>query len=540
MIKLDWTKVNWDDFEFMALDYAKFKYPEFDWKKSPSRGHDQKNHDIEAIANGINLTKAGFSYEEIVLNESYQVWGEVKHSNNSKKRVGKQQLDPTVVSALIAGNVVFLLFITNRKFTSSYRIRAEKALFGTTKFFDYVDIEDIENWLINKPLYQKKYFETSYTQPQSNPQPFSIKDISIFDFNDLRNHYYSVVKQMKINEAYVLYISFKSSESKVIKFVNEKSLPFRIEMYKGFDLKNGSIQINKGFTGIYLFIKTLKVVKSKPIHFEVLTDRNELIELDTNLRVTITPFSNITIAFSQQVKLIDRISHLIKEEKQSQLIALIFAKAGVGKSQILEKLHMELSPRNEFIKIDFKENANVNSQKICELILFLNFGEIFRDLDQSIIDRFEGNIRHLDISFLTAIQKIREKKDGKNFKLEELLNFYFDSSIINPQRLNQPKIVLCDDIHKLDHISAKAIARIMSEIIENDLNVFFICTAREYEFSKSTLKNLQNTIPIQIHRISSPTPQDILQTLHFYFDLPAAIDLTNFLKKNQLPTLILN
>ena len=171
-------KISWQEFEFLALDYAQSRYPEFDWHKKPGRGHNQNNHDIEAIVSGIQFHKAGFSAEEVEINDSiYNIWGEVKHSDKRSKRVGKQQLDPTIVSALIAGYVVFLLFITNTQFSSNYKFRAEKALLGSTKFFDYVDETELTIWLSRNPKFAQKYFgkKTGRIQNFSTKQNISAR-----------------------------------------------------------------------------------------------------------------------------------------------------------------------------------------------------------------------------------------------------------------------------------------------------------------------------------------------------------------------------
>ena len=538
MINLDWSKIDWETFEHLSLDYARSMYPEFEWAKSPSKGYNQDNHDLSATAMGKDIQVAGFSWEEINLNENYEIWGEVKYSNDATKRIGKQQLDPTIVSAIVAGNVIFLLFITNKKFTSNYKIRVERVLAGTTKFFDYTDIDDLEGWLLSHPIYLKKYFSQELTRPKRAVAEVELKEVCFFDLRDLRNKYYSIVKELKLNQEYILFLSVKCSSGKTLSIINIKSLPFVIEALPGFDYKNHLIYLRKGTNNLFLLIRPLRLTQLKEIELVLAGDDNRIYSITNRIKVNINSFREIKIIFSQQEMIIDRLLGLIKNEPQEQLMFLLYAQGGTGKTTILEKIYLEIGPHRQFITLDFTDNKNINAKKIGELILFCNYGEMFEDIPQEIIEKLSANFRYLSPALLKEIKQIASLVDGANERLDSILSIYHDALLINPRRLHQAKIILCDDIHKLDFSAAIAFARILDQIHKDNLNIFMIMTGREHEFSNSELKrSLQQCCPIPF-RLNNPTNSDILSTIHHYFKIEKNIITLRTLAEHQLKTIV--
>ena len=50
----------------------------------------------------------------------YSVWVEAKYTRSFTRSLGKERLDPTLVSALIEPNVGAVLFISNGRFNAAY------------------------------------------------------------------------------------------------------------------------------------------------------------------------------------------------------------------------------------------------------------------------------------------------------------------------------------------------------------------------------------------------------------------------------------
>lgn len=107
-VTVPWHRINPFRFEELALEYARSEFPQHHWVHTPRTG--DGNRDAEAFAH------------ETVLNRvvEYQHWLEAKfhHKAGSPTR---SQLDPTLVSGLIAPNVRAILFVTNLNIPTAVR-----------------------------------------------------------------------------------------------------------------------------------------------------------------------------------------------------------------------------------------------------------------------------------------------------------------------------------------------------------------------------------------------------------------------------------
>lgn len=96
---LNWSKITPSTFEELVFDYANIQEPNYVWVKTPISN--DGNKDIYSQS-----SQTMFSSE---INTQY--WLEAKYNENCGT-LSKGQLDPTLVSGYLAGNVQVILFVT--------------------------------------------------------------------------------------------------------------------------------------------------------------------------------------------------------------------------------------------------------------------------------------------------------------------------------------------------------------------------------------------------------------------------------------------
>jgi len=87
---MNWDLLSSEEFEKLALEYARFKYKEYSWKPTDKTRDD--NHDF-------------FYTETDELLQEWQGWGEAKHSGDKKAIMSRTKWDQTIVSGKLANNV---------------------------------------------------------------------------------------------------------------------------------------------------------------------------------------------------------------------------------------------------------------------------------------------------------------------------------------------------------------------------------------------------------------------------------------------------
>jgi hypothetical protein len=163
-----WEKISHSKFERLVLDYAQSIEPNLEWIPTPPSGDGNKDIYLQESKKIFNIDITS------------QYWVEAKY-NEKCGSISKGQLDPTLVSGYLAGNVQVILFITNGRFPESYIGRAEKFCKGLNCNVRFIDGVELEHWLGHNLSIYKKYFNGD-----------NISSIKVLSFNIRYAYFISV------------------------------------------------------------------------------------------------------------------------------------------------------------------------------------------------------------------------------------------------------------------------------------------------------------------------------------------------------------
>ena len=168
-----WSRITPNDFEDLALEYARSEFPHQNWIPTPRSG--DGNRDAEAATSDWVLNR-------IV---EYQHWLEAKfhHKSGAPKR---SQLDPTLVSGLIDPSVRAILFVTNGRIPDSYLIRAERAFNRPPdRFVEFKEGPDLARWLSHNDAISSRYFGSRVNgKTIAEAIPVEISTLTLLDVGD--------------------------------------------------------------------------------------------------------------------------------------------------------------------------------------------------------------------------------------------------------------------------------------------------------------------------------------------------------------------
>jgi len=466
-------------FEALALDYVESIYPEYDWIPT-------------------NKTWDGNKDFQLANFDIFDMWGEAKYKKKSSS-LSKKDIDPTILSGLIQGNVKLIIFVSNGKIPKSI---LERTLIGARikKIeISYVLAHQLESWLFLNPDRFRKYFEIDpiiiSTEPVVEIKSITIYDIYSTDFNPL-------VAQNKLfyEDEYVLCVIIYSSVNCKGEVVSHNEVPFLFISHPNYDTPD-DFELKSGISILTFLIKT-RMEYSNPVSLSIKINNDFFHYVINNVTIMINQKFNMT--YSQQLEITSQIIDAMNRQSTGEYNYLItlYAESGLGKSHLLKYIYENYALIRDMTIVNFEsaKNNNINYLLLCKIILFFLYGNLFW------IKKGKGK---------NEINAIKELLIGNNRNglfdnefLVRLIDGCFDSSVahdtivhlyenvkkmgnINMQSYDgrSNKILLIDDFHYLDSIQQKVFLLILSQLVICKNNTLIVLSATKGKFVAITQEN---------------------------------------------------
>lgn len=529
---INWAKLKGDEpgksFEKLAIDYLKNNF-DGNWTQT-------------------NQTRDGNRDAFSIVFFNKESWAEAKFTKHH--RISRYRLDATIVSAIIHNNkVIEIIFITNSQIDNATQIDIEKALrnaigesFNTVHFKTKLDIEF---WLYNNPNKYTDYFDDNIETIKELQFDKSIITAPASFFKQVRQsiHFREPLRELYVGDTYEITFSLFSpnkKENSVIKLDTDL-----------INLSQSSIDIQEGNNRICIKGECIKA-GLVPQYFISVDD----VKIDTYGRPLIKE-SEIKLQIKSQSDIEKVILKSFKDFKDSSnsVIHIIKGNGGIGKSTLIDNLLKSDCFQSMDIIYQSASKDNIDSGiLLVNIILSVLFHHSVPSLiDVEYLEKLEEKL--FVSSFLKDLvraknniekQKNDETIEDFNLKISE----YTDSKELFPKfiELNR-KVIILDDLHKLDSLSRVFLFNFLSDIYTSKINCFIILCARNTFWQTSEYFNF-----VELHKVEKHhyvfTNEDLWQNieLHGYIvekkfisillsrvqlDIFFASSLIKFLKRND-------
>lgn len=504
---MDWGKVSAWQFEQLSCDFAKSNYSEFCWE--PTAQTKDGNRDGEFI-------------EQVKsINHLYKGWYESKYTKTPFKSIPRSHMDSTLVSGILDGHVVFILFITNGKIAREFKRRANAILKPHRIEVNFIDGEQLERWICDHPDIYNKYFscsQESLTQV-SNPK-VEIDDVCFFD-GILSSSDLSVpISILHEKSEYYLYLGVRSD------IQSEYTIKVNCSNVKIYDFSSprSSHLLQKGYNSIFVKCLVLKAFQGS-FNVSLILDDPRLTINSHSIEIEVQENYAPQIIYTAQTCALQEMSNYLQATSSDNTLLVLKGSEGSGKSHLLRTLLESLTnQKNECLTIQFSERKAENACSLCKLILFLNFGRLF-DLSDSAFSDLISSSLNLPLEFFMQLKAgIKNQIVALNV-ITYIIKLHNDSPMtyaILPQynmfSHRYPSYILVDDVQKLDEEYSTVFTEIITEFVSRKFSQILIMGFRPKEFYSQELENKIYDFNSKSWTLGELASKDISDTLTVNFN----------------------
>ena len=462
-----------------------------DWKKLKDN---KKGRGFEALA--IEYLKSNFrgkwqqtkqtrdgnkdAISIIYINK--EAWAEAKYTE--KERLSRFRLDATIVSAIIGKDkVVELIFITNSQIDINTQNSIKNALsnsMGESFRVSFRTKEDIEFWLYSNPDIFERYFQSpkevlSELQFRFNRLRFTS---SIKFYSNIRHSisFEEALDTLLVDDTYIMMFSLFSPTAMEDIMITINSNKFT------FGAGKNTISIRAGNNTVNVKVKCIspgRIYRQPPIlTIEGVYGEIENTDIDLMSSINLVLGSQNIILRELQLSL-----ERFKLGSNSRQVFLISGDGGMGKSILLEQLiRSDALIGLDIIFQSFTHSSNDNRIVLVNIVLLIFFyylpsTEVNETYLKEIIKK-NGFIS----SYLLELVRARDTSiDDLALKMLD----YARSGELFPDmvKLNK-KVLILDDLHKLDEVSRGFLFNLVSDINNSSLNCFIVLSGRTQLWSQ--------------------------------------------------------
>ena len=346
------NKLSGMKFEDIVLEYLLEYYPQYSWKKTQASWDDNRD------------------FVSLVLDN---ICAEAKYKKNSSA-LKKQDVDPTMMSGLLNGNIEIIFFITNGYLPDTIIERVRQAC--RTYSFNIICITrlQLEYWLLLRPKIYECYFKEKLEFKDKLPASSIINNIEIIDYANPNNNLISVKNELIENHFYTMNITFETNIPSKVEIIY-KDYPFSFINAPGYAIST-AIEIFPGIQQIQLLIHTNRCEKND-ITLEYCINGKDILVFSIN--ICIYPNLKPILAYSQQLRYKEEIINLLSDSKTQGQIIPLAGKKGTGKTYLLNDILYHFCKNRQTIYFKFyPKNDYRNKMVFCRLLCYINLGEIIK------------------------------------------------------------------------------------------------------------------------------------------------------------------
>lgn len=476
---MNWGKITAAQFESLCCEYANTNYSDFTWVATKQTRDGNKDGE--------------FCEEIKSINRIYKGWYEAKYTKNLGKSIPYAHMDSTLVSGILDGQVVYILFITNGRITQEFKRRANAILQPHKIEVNFIDGELIEEWLLQNPEVYNAFFEESQNiRSNSDSLNLLFEDVCFFDGIFDAPTLSAPIDVLSSGNDYYLYLGIKSNFAVECNItINTDSLmPYSptgktgIRQYLQIGYNSFFIKCKACWPYQGKLVLTLKIVEGG---LSVFWEKKDFI-----IKNNYIP----KIIYSNQTNVTQQIFAYLLAECSDNSLLCVCGHEGSGKSYLIRKLLESLSQEhNECLVLQFSEKKAENACTICKLILFLNFGYLFELSESAFAELISSNInlslelflelRNGTKNQITALHAIQQVID-----LLKVSTAYAMLPVYSTYTHKHASYICVDDLQKLDKDYSQLFQELIEEFVYRKFSQIMICGYRPSEFYDSTLEQV--------------------------------------------------
>lgn len=487
---IDWEKIidDFSGFEKLAVQFIKSKHQNIKWEKT-SQTRDG-NADAIAIVMGFQTNE----------NQPPQWWMEAKYST-CMKRLTRYRIDSTVVSAIHDGTVEKVIFVTNVTIDAKTISDITETLRCSSRCqeVEFYTKSSLEYWLLTNPDIYANFFqyEDGFLPILSDDFIVS-QEITYYDATSNLTIFKEPQKELIIGKAYDAYIGIWASKDirdlSISICNNLKGVQF-LSKKKGIQLSRGENVLR--FQFILKENYGYKNTKSKNLPMPVFEMHG--VKLQPCQHIAVLGQKTYSLKLTSQEKILKQLRDSYKYYIQNAepCVVTLEGKADVGKSMTLIKFLGECSANKYVIFYrEFTESVKENAQILMYLVIYMLFPYVSPEtIDKS----FLNNISVIEIKDL-LLNFIKYKNDCENIlsHIESLL----EKTALFPNSMSiNKRIIVLDNMQLLNEKSSFFVSKIICEIYEKRLPVYFVICGQPHYFKLNSYKYLLEhcvTLPLNL------------------------------------------
>ena len=489
-------------FEVLALKYVSDIYSEYTW--IPTQTTVDENKDAH-LGKGTE----------------FDVWEEAKFKGKNYK-IRRQDLDTTILSGLLQGNVRMIVFVSNALVPEHLYSRADVTAKMKGIEITYVLDAQLESWLINHPDVYKDIFEEEITIKASSCPTQEVHDVFVYDTTSTEFKSLSENTELIVGEKYILSLAISSSVENSIADVSfvSSTAPFSILESPAFSRPNGII-LKKGMNVVELLVAAIAEYNNR-VSVKINIDGKPYFGITQHL--LIQGNNNLRIVYSKQIEILHRIKSFVSSNNttNSAFVFTIFAESGMGKSYILNSIYLDYLFKRDIACIDFEMAAinNSNYQLLCKVLLYLNFGNIFLYSDINNEDdrnRLKIMVGGAKLNNCLSKQDLLNLVDGcyditvamtiiKHLVLKCRRNKNY--TIVSTVNGKISKLLLLDDIQYLNDLQYEVISIICNQCEKLNKRITLILSGTKDKFESLAQEQAFKNLSVNSFCLEGLTPLD--------------------------------
>jgi len=491
---MDWRKINSSQFEQIACLYAKSNYKDYEWIPTQRTRDGNRDGEFQSKLRSLDII--------------YKGWYEAKYSKDPSSSIPKSHMDSTLVSGILDGKVIFILFITNAHITNDFKLRATAILKQNQIKVHFVERDDLETWLNTMPEICDRYFSGNalimYTECD-----IRIEDACFINFSLSPAELVSPISKLSLNNEYYLYLGIKSKTKKYVSINLDNNAIVPREKINNF------VELNPGFNSILVRVMTRLPYRGT---LKIYLSEND-IEIATKVLMDfLISDDEVKIVYSQQALVVQELYEFIQSKSSPNVILTISGKSGIGKSYLLRELAYSLvKEHNQCAILRFSEKDAENACLLCELILFLNFGNLY-SLSEEAFSDLVSNCVNLPLKLFYDLQKgisnqitaVAAISRIKNLADKSMYALIPENGVV---RHKETSYIILDDVQKISPSLSVVLECILNEYCARQYSQIMIIGKRPNEFTCQNLEVHLEKICLKQWDIFGLRLQDIRETL---------------------------
>jgi len=459
-MEIAWRKIEggFRGFEKLARLFVEEQFPNPSWKKTG----ETRDGNTDAIAYVF-----GYQSNE---RERVQWWMEAKYSTE-QTLVTRYRLDATIVSAILAGNVKKVIFVTNIAIRAKTIIDIRNALTKSTSCNEILFCTKpiLENWLCKNPSIYQNFFsplDLGEVLEQSENM-YLTQEIDFYQRSSDSVAFVEPCKILYSNECYVGHFSVYCDNDRTVTLRKNRRC-------RGISLRGKhTFELHPGDNPIKFEIVLTSKLPDENSFFFLLDD----VEVFPANCIHFSPQLSIHYELPSQKEIMGNIRKALKLflKKNHSVYCAISAVSGSGKTEMLEQLVSDPVLANEYLFYrSFSFSDTDNCLLLVDFILFLLFPYLFPDeIDANYLDHLENE--HM----IEQVHKLIQLRHNYNALIDFLIQECTPEDFLPHNMRINARIVYLDNVHNLSDSLFLFFQKLLVELQNRKIPIYMVITVDE-------------------------------------------------------------